>query len=116
MKTANDIYADTFLKVESQCTGKNPWGANHVSALRFPRNDAEKAIGLMVKGLVAYVDSTKAEWGDHVGNDYVLGVHVKELAQAVLGLLNGPTGRLDCGTLDGLIRDVCELAGIDLDK
>lgn len=38
-----------------------------------------------------------------IGEDYVLGAEWQAMGEAIRGLLNGETGRLDCGTLDGYI-------------
>jgi hypothetical protein len=41
----------------------------------------------------------------------VIGDAWEEIGRAILVLLNGETGRLDCGTLDAFIRDTLESEG-----
>lgn len=116
MDSANKIYGVSLANVQDEFTGKNQWGKNHIRAMRFPRTGFERAISQMVKGLVTYVDAYRDKFDGHVGRDGVLRDHVKELARATIGLLNGPTDDLHCGTVLHTIREVCELAGINLDK
>ena len=51
-----------------------------------------------------------------LGDDYVIGEHWKDAANALLGLLMGELGHLDGGTIDRQIRDMAEKAGVDLEK
>ncbi len=115
MTSARQIHIESLSGVKSKRTGRNAWGLAHVCAMRQPVGGAERAIGHLLRGLVAYVDGYKEEFDSHVGSDYVLGEHVKDVALSIIGLLNGPTGRLDCGTVDREIRELCKLAEIDLD-
>ena len=76
----------------------------HYLALQNPRG-IERAIAALRDGLVAY----GVHYGEHfedceVGRDSFLGKAWLDLARAYLALLNGPTGRLDCGSLDGEVR------------
>lgn len=45
----------------------------------------------------------------------VLGDHWADIGYALLGLLNGDCGALDCGTLDSIIRDNLQEAGFNPD-
>ena len=74
------------------------------------------AIGLMVQGLESYISAHERAYASKLGEDYVLGDHWKDAANAVIGLLNGETGAKDPGTIDKQIRALAEKAGIDLDK
>ncbi len=58
----------------------------------------------MLVGWLAYARVHQDRHENAVGNDGFLGDHWEALGRAILGLLNGETGRLDCGTLDKLIR------------
>lgn len=57
--------------------------------------------------------STTREPAGGIGEDYVLGPEWATIGRALLALLNGETGRLDCGTLDGIIRDTLRAEGTE---
>jgi hypothetical protein len=50
-----------------------------------------------------------------IGEDYVLGPEWTQIGTAIRGLLNGETGRLDCGTLDGFILETMRENGVEKD-
>lgn len=80
------------------------WLARHLIALDKPRG-IELAIVAFRTGLLEYGLQHAVEFqGCALGGDSVLGVAWLEMARSYLSLLNGPTGRLDCGTLDGEVR------------
>ena len=55
----------------------------------------------------------KARFESAIGEDYVLGPQWQAIGEGLRGLLNGETGRLDCGTLDGFILATLDENGID---
>jgi hypothetical protein len=65
----------------------------------------ERAVMLMLRGWLAYADAHRVQFESGIGEDYVLGPEWERIGAGLLDLLNGPCGRLDCGTVDGLIRD-----------
>ena len=77
----------------------------HYEALQRPRG-IESAIALMREALLLYGYEYEARYGDDskLGADGVLGDAWLDMARGYLALLNGETGRLDCGTLDGELR------------
>ena len=50
-----------------------------------------------------------------IGHDVVLGEEWLKVASGLLGLLNGETGKIDCGKLDGSIRQLAEDCGFNPD-
>lgn len=69
----------------------------------------------MTIGLLAYADHHAHQYdGSPVGDDYILGPCWVTMAKSILDLLNGETGRLDCGTLDQQIRRFAAANGVDL--
>jgi hypothetical protein len=60
----------------------------------------------MREGLLLYGCEYEARYGadSKLGQDSVLGEAWLDMAHGYLALLNGETGRLDCGTLDGELR------------
>jgi hypothetical protein len=102
---------------------KADWQKRHNAALTDPKG-VEQAWVLLISALVqdTSVERTRLftlgtqqyrlqyllRFESEVGSDYVLGPHLKqvegtdnqdEVVEGLQGLLNGDTGRLDCGTL-----------------
>ncbi len=85
----------------------------HSQAIQNPRG-IERAITALRSGLLEYgLQYSETFEGCEVGGDGVLGDAWLDMARAYLALLNGPTGRLDCGTLDGEVRRWAEKFGFD---
>lgn len=83
----------------------------HVLAVGNPRGFEHAVLGLFLS-LAEYADAHQAAYGSPVGEDLVLGDDVEEIGHALLGLLNGDCGRLDCGTLDRAIRALLTDVGL----
>jgi len=77
----------------------------HYQALQDPRG-VESAIGLMRSGLLLYGSEYEDRYGADslLGHDGVIGEAWLDMARGYLALLNGETGRLDCGSLDAELR------------
>lgn len=75
--------------------------------------DHEKALRMMIEGLSLYLESHRNTYDSPVGDDYVLGPHATDIANGLLGLLNGETGRIDCGKMDAWIRKIALQAGLE---
>jgi predicted RNA methylase len=84
---------------------------HHDEAMRNPAPGFEHAVVTLYRGLAEYADANQKRYGDKIGDDGVLGEYWHCLGESVIGLLNGETGRLDCGTLDRQIRDLIETGG-----
>ena len=84
------------------------WQDNHLAALRRPRG-FEVPIITMLEGWAKYADQVRIEYGG--GLDQVLGSRWADLGRAIHGLLDGETGRLDCGTLSSFIHGALESQG-----
>jgi hypothetical protein len=63
-----------------------------------------------------YADAHAERFESSIGDDYVLGPIWERMGRTIGELLNGETGRLDCGTIDGMIRDVLERNGFKRDE
>lgn len=78
---------------------------------------AEKIMGDILDRMATlttyYAAAYRVRFGDEVGEDYVLGPAVESILLGLLGLLNGPTGAVDCGTLDRLLRETGAAAKIE---
>lgn len=94
--------------------GPPDWGRRHAEAWIAPR-DFERPIVDMVSSLARYADSHRVQYESSIGDDGVLGPCWKAIAEAIIGLLNGQAGRLDCGTVDALVRDMAAAEGLALE-
>lgn len=91
------------------------WAARHQAAVYSP-DGFERPILSLATSLAIYAEAHQARYESPIGDDGVLGQDWEVMARALLGLLNGETGRLDCGTVDKAIRAMGTAAGINLDE
>jgi len=91
------------------------WQERHAMAMRMPRAQ-ERPIVAMLKGWLAYAQDHRARFDSPIGEDGVLGPEWEAIGDALRGLLNGDCGRLDCGTLDGLILNTMRENGVDVSR
>lgn len=96
------------------------WQDRHDAAIKVgtrplfvERNPFETQIVRMLDAWKEYAADHKARYESPIGDDGVLGAYWESIGDALRGLLNGETGRLDCGTLDGFILDTMKENGID---
>jgi len=80
------------------------WRERHAAALAYPTKH-EKAILGLLRGWLVYADEHKERFEGEIGEDYFLGPAWAVIGGNIRTLLNGETGRLDCGTLDGVLCD-----------
>ncbi len=91
------------LKV-AESTIANNWASRHNKAVACPTK-AEKGILDACYALEAMADAHVERYGSVIAEDGVLGDCWLKILHGVRGMLNGETGRLDCGTVDGwLVR------------
>jgi hypothetical protein len=76
--------------------------------------ECEKGLRDMINGLESYCLGLDKEYGTKVGNDYYLAPNVKDIAHALINMLSGP-GKFDGGTVDKVIRKICNQAEIELE-
>lgn len=75
----------------------------------------EVGLRMMIEGLAMYAAGYEEVVEEPIGNDGVLGDYWVDIARSFVGLLNGDAGRLDCGSLDRLARDLAVAAGFTAD-
>lgn len=92
----------------------NGWGERHAAALVAPHG-AEIGIAVGFKGWCAYADLHWKRYSSEIGEDSVLGPAWAQWGAALRTLLNGELGRLDAGTLDGIIANNLEVQGFNPD-
>ena len=103
------------LRLEEVCNTspeQTRYAAGHAAACGMPREYWERPIVSMIQGVASYVGQV-ADNGYEVASDYVLGVGVGHLLHGIKILLDGDTGRLDCGTLLSALDDIARIAGWD---
>ena len=79
----------------------------HITAVAWP-SEKEKPLLHMLEGWLEYADQYRNRYLSGIQSDYFIGPLWFDIGQALLGLLNGEIGRLDGGTLDGIIRDTLD--------
>jgi len=90
------------------------WKRRHEEALLHPHGP-EAPIVEMVRGWRHYATTYAERYECPISTDYVLGPAWASIGGALRILLNGELGRLDGGSLDGLICDALRGAGFDPD-
>ena len=110
MKTINRQYS--VLDARMPAGNMNGWQDRHHDAIRSPRGPEVAIVGLL-RAWCEYANRHRERFESGIGEDYVLGPEWARIGIAVRGLLNGESGRLDCGTLDGFILDVLQAEGYD---
>lgn len=76
----------------------------------------QSSLESILGGLSDYADAHKARYGTPIGADYYISEQWTTTANGLLGLLNGETGRIDCGTFDGQVRKLAARHDVDLDQ
>lgn len=71
----------------------------------------DSAIGGILKNLAYYADCHHSAYSSPVANDGVLGEAWENSLRGLRALLNGETGRLDCGDVDHAILAMHKAAG-----
>lgn len=94
-------------------SAKPQWATAHRAARFNPLPGFERAIVCAIDALQWYAEAHAKRWGSKLGEDYVLGEAWESALRGVLALLNGETGRLDCGLLDRELRAMYLEAGFE---
>lgn len=102
------------------------WHGRHVKAWWTPGSSGpgahgegrhfERCVRDLFIALADYADAHALRYESDLGEDYVLGPAWLDALKSARVLLNGETGRLDCGTLDALAFDMAEAAGFERDS
>jgi hypothetical protein len=73
------------------------WGKRHLEAIHSPTGP-ERPLVKLLSAWINYAKQHAARFNSDIGSDYVLGDEWARIGFALRGLLNGESGRLDCGT------------------
>ena len=95
------------LSYISDCDGNmGDWKGRHLQAIRHPLAEKEQPFLQMLQGWLDYAASHQARFNSPIGDDYVLSDAWFHIGVRLNELLNGDVGtRLDCSTLNTIIRD-----------
>jgi hypothetical protein len=98
----------------------NGWQDRHDSAVNAAPHRASKNLfeTFIVRSLQAwegYALAHKERYESLIGDDGVLGPAWEQIGDGLRTLLNGETGRLDCGTLDAFLLDTMSENGVDVE-
>ena len=91
-------------------SAKGEWGERHRGAWALPRGP-ERGIKQMISALAIYADNHFQTFESPIGEDGYGGPEWLAMVHSCQRLLSMETGRLDCGTLDGMLRDMVRSAG-----
>lgn len=112
-KSASKMLLDSTSKLMSK---SDAWARCHTNAMTFNVDGPGPIIASMVKAWAKYADFHQDRYLSEIGDDGFIGTHWADMGKAILGLLNGETGGLDCGTLDGIIRKIATEHGVNGDE
>jgi hypothetical protein len=89
------------------------WAFLHSKAWAVPMHDQEGAIVRLVTALADYSDAHRERFESSMGDDGFLGPAWLDILKGTRTLLNGETGRLDCGTVDSMLVRMAQAAGYE---
>ena len=105
-------YIDKITEISTTSSNVGGWKERHLRAVTVP-NSEERGIVEMLRGWLRYADEYRAIYSEGIGQDYFIGPIWEQIGQSIRELLNGATGRLDCGTVDGVIVDTLSAEGVE---
>ena len=103
------------LKADKRYPNTGGWQDRHNLAVRLPVTFEDSLLD-MLKAWELYAKQHWARYDSKIGEDGYLGEVWLDMGKRIRDLLNGDTGRLDCGTLDTFILETIEYSGFDLEE
>ena len=91
---------------------RTDWKMIHRAAFNSPRRH-EKPIVQLLNALDLYAANHERLYESPIGEDGVLGAAFLDMAKGLVRLLDGETGRLDCGTLWGDVDRLLRASGFE---
>lgn len=117
-----DLIERSLRKTAPKRFKENQWGHRHTVGFKnhfVPTHEHqplhEAGIVHLIRGWAEYADAHFHRFESTIGEDSVLGEEWAQIGSALRGLLNGELGRLDGGTLDGLILEIATHNDINLE-
>ncbi len=97
-------------------TEQQDWFLRHLRACEQPATVYERGITTLCQGLHVLVSGADTEVEADSIADAVFTPAFGSVIEGIRDLLNGPTGRLDCGLVDSWLCDMAERVSWDLDR
>jgi hypothetical protein len=105
--TTKSATATLLASTGKALASRDRYKQDHGKQMTFGVDGPGAAIACLTKAWACYADAYAKEFGDSkIGDDGVLGDAWAKIGSGIIDLLNGPTGKLDCGTLDSIIREI----------
>lgn len=99
--------ATSWTPVAAPRASAPDWRSQHETAMMIP-NETEAPFVALLTAINTLIERH--------GNDYVLRDGIAHLIMGTQALLNGETGRLDCGSIDTTLNAQAARIGFDLDR
>jgi len=91
----------------------NAWSATRITSSPVGVSlSHEGSVVALVKAWENYALAHEQALGSTIGEDQILGAAWGDIGHAIRTLLNGETGRLDCGTVDSRLCKKLEAEGL----
>lgn len=116
MDTTHKMLANREMPNTGRWQDRHDEAIKHRAIFQNRHYEFETPMVDMLRGWLQYAEDHKARYESVIGDDGVLGPYWESIGDALRGLLNGETGRLDCGTLDGFILNTMRENGIDTEN
>ncbi len=86
---------------------EHSWIENHISGFTDVSPMPQEAVFIhTLRALEFYLQWHLGNFGNHIGNDYVMVEGVRSILEGLETFLNGELGRLDAGTVSNLIWEL----------
>lgn len=89
------------------------WVKQHKATVANPTNPHAQAYLAMVYGWLAYADAHNDRFESSLGEDYFLGPLWMDIGKSLNRMLNGETGGLDSGIMNGILIRAVQMQGLD---
>jgi len=77
-------------------------------------NAHELSVSTLLQAWLDYAEAHEDRYGSPIGDDYILGNVWADLGRSIHGLLDGETGRIDCGVVSHSINAALKANGYGL--
>lgn len=110
---AQELLTVNATGTDGKGIGIGDWRTRHNNAVKSPVA-FEIPILMAIDAWLQYRLCHLQRYESRIGDDMVLGISWVDWGLAIRFLLNGETGRLDCGTLDALLVRVLSGEGVEV--
>ena len=101
------------LESKAETVYRASWETQHRAAMHRPRRGFESCIVDTLSAIQHYCTAHRRRYGESIAYDYVLREGVIDMVRGLRVLLSGETGRLDRGTVDGMLCGMLKSFGLE---